>query len=419
MIYIDPPYNTGGDANIFTYNNTFNHSTWLTFMRNRLEAGKQLLKDDGFIAIAIDHCELLYLGVLADEIFGRENRLGIISVLHNPEGRQNAKYFTATNEFMLIYKKSESSVFNPVYLQENFKDSKNINEIYDKKDEIGIYKQESFIRLGGGDACLRKNKSSAWYSLYVSQNLKDISLEKKDGYVEVLPITDSGQERTWKIISKSFKKKFNNGDIYAIRENNKIKIFEKYRIEKGSPITTCWINKKYNAKKTGTNLLEEMFGDKIFSYPKSLYTIIDTLKIMTSHDDIILDFHAGSGTTGHATLALNKEDGGNRKFILVEQLDEHIEICNERNQKVLAQENINDSFIYFELAKWNETAKEKILACENLDKLIKFFDEMYEKYFLNYNLKIKDFREKDFKGNEEYFCRMNCFVLTRCFQIPL
>jgi len=394
LIYIDPPYNTGGDANIFTYNNTFNHSTWLTFMRNRLEAGKQLLRDDGFIAIAIDHFELGYLLVLSDEIFGEENRLGIISILHNPEGRQNAKYFTATNEFLLVYRKTNNSKFNSVYLQENFKDSKNIEDIYDKSDEKGIYKEEDFIRLGGGNACLRKNKPNGWYPLYVSQDLKDISLNKKTDYSEVLPITDSGQERTWKIIAKSFEDKFKIGDIYAKKENNRIKIYEKYRIDKGSPITTCWINKKYNAKKSGTNLLEDLFGSKLFSYPKSLYAVLDTLKIMTSDDDIILDFHAGSGTTGHATLTLNKEDGGNRKFILVEQLDEHIEICNERNQKVLAQENMDDSFIYFELAKWNETAKEKILACESLEELIKFFDEMVEKYFLNYNLRIKEFREK-------------------------
>jgi len=394
LIYIDPPYNTGGDANIFTYNNTFNHSTWLTFMRNRLEAGKKLLRDDGFIAIAIDHFELGYLLVLSDEIFGEENRLGIVSILHNPEGRQNAKYFTATNEFLLVYRKTNNSKFNPVYLQENFKDSKKIEDVYDKKDNKGLYKEEEFIRLGGGNACLRKNKPNGWYPLYVSESLKDISLVKKEDYSEVLPITDSGQERTWKIIAKSFEEKFKIGDIFAKKEDNKIKIYEKYRIDKGSPITTCWINKKYNAKKSGTNLLEELFGSKLFSYPKSLYAVLDTLKIMTSDDDIILDFHAGSGTTGHAILALNKEDGGNRKFILIEQLDEHIEICNKRNQKVLEQENIDDSFIYFELAKWNETAKEKIQEAKSLEELENFFDEMYERYFLNYNLKIKEFKEK-------------------------
>ena len=105
LIYIDPPYNTGGEANIFSYNNTFNHSTWLTFMKNRLEIAWQFLKDDGFIAIAIDHYELFYLGALADEIFGRENRLGIITIVNRPQGRQFAKFFSVTNEYMLVYLK--------------------------------------------------------------------------------------------------------------------------------------------------------------------------------------------------------------------------------------------------------------------------------------------------------------------------
>lgn len=251
LIYIDPPYNTGGDANIFTYNNTFNHSTWLTFMKNRISVAKDLLKDEGFIAIAIDHFELGYLIVLTDDIFGRENRLGIISIIHNPEGRQNAKYFTATNEYMLVYSKSNCSKFNSVYLQENFKDSVRIEDIFDKKDEKGIYKEENFIRLGGGNSCLRINKPNGWYPIYVSNDFKDISIIKKENYHEIYPITDSGQERSWKIISESFVKKNNEGDIFAINDNGKIKIIEKYRIDKGSPITTCWINKKYNAKKYG------------------------------------------------------------------------------------------------------------------------------------------------------------------------
>ena len=102
---------------------------------------------------------------------------------------------------------------------------------------------------------------------------------------------------------------------------------------------------------------------------------------------------------------MNKEDKGNRKFILVEQLNEHIEICKERNQKVLAQENIDDNFIYFELAKWNEEAKEKILKAKSLTELEKLFDELYERYFLNYNVKTKEFKEKILK--EEGFKKLN------------
>ena len=386
LIYIDPPYNTGGDANIFTYNNNFNHSTWLTFMKNRLTIAKKLLRDDGFIAIAIDHCELFYLGTLADEIFGRENRLGIVTVVNNPMGRNLAKYFSTINDYMLIYsKKKTEAIFNSVVLDDDF--AKNFN----KEDEHSKYKLKEFIRIGGGNDNLRSNKASCWYPLYVSSDLKEISTHKKEGYFEIYPITRTQQQRTWKLSKSSTEKILN--DLVAIKEPKEIVIYEKYRINKGQNVPTVWSDKKYNSNHQGIRLLESLLGQKSFSYPKSLYTVLDTLKIMTNKDDIILDFHAGSGTTGHAVLALNKEDGGNRKFILVEQLDKPIDICKERIQKVFEKENIEDSFIYCEIAKWNEQAKEQILACESLEELKTFFAEMVEKYFLNYNLKIKEGQE--------------------------
>jgi len=392
-VYIDPPYNTGGSLETFTYNNAFNHSSWLTFMKNRLEVAKEFLTEDGFIVIAIDHNELFYLGALADEIFGGKNRIGVVSVLSNPMGRQYAKFFSATNDYMLVYAKNETRAkFNDVVI--SWERAKTFN----LEDEKGKYKLSPFLH--DHKKGLRKLKPDNWYPIYISEDLKDISLEEKEGYFKLLPISDKGIERSWMTVRETTQERINDNELVAEKDDKgKIRLYYKFREQQR--LSTCWIDKKYNANHYGARLLEKIIGRRGVSYPKSLYLIIDTLKIMTSNEDIILDFHAGSGTTGHATLALNKEDGGNRKFILVEQLDEHIEICNERNQKVLAQENIDDSFIYFELAKWNETAKEKILDCESLEELEAFFDEMYERYFLNYNLKIKEFKEKVLK--EENF----------------
>jgi len=140
LIYIDPPYNTGGDANIFTYNNNFNHSTWLTFIKNRLEIANDLLRKDGFIAITIDHNELFYLGELADEVFGRENRIGIVSIVVKPEGRQFSKFFSASNEFMLVYAKD----INLASLENVIIDEKN-KEKFDRNDERGNYKLRQYI----------------------------------------------------------------------------------------------------------------------------------------------------------------------------------------------------------------------------------------------------------------------------------
>ncbi len=397
LIYIDPPYNTGGDTETFTYNNNFKHSTWLTFVKNRLEISKEFLRDDGFIAITIDHVELFYLGALADNIFGRENRVGVVSIVIRPQGRQFAKFFSATTEYMLVYAKNqEIANFNDVVLDEN------IAKEYDQKDEAGKFKYQPLMYSRFVEEKMKNAKERYFYPIYVSKNLQDITLEKKHGYFEVWPINKK-REICWKIQKEKFKEllKNNRNKYEALMDKGEnVQIYEKYREGEGTKIKTHWIGKRYNSTTSGTGVLKAIMGKKEFSYPKSLYAVLDTLKIMTSDDDIIMDFHAGSGTTGNAILALNKEDGGNRKFILVEQLDEHISICIERNNRVIAQENIDDNFVYLELAKWNEEAKEKILKAKNLSELEKLFGELYERYFLNYNVKTKEFKEKTFKEEE-------------------
>jgi len=406
LIYIDPPYNTGGDANIFTYNNTFNHSTWLTFMKNRLTVGRELLKDDGFIAIAIDHYELGYLIALGDEIFGEENRIGIVSVVNNPMGRNQAKYFSTVNDFMIIYaKKIELASFNNVILNDEFL------KTFDKEDGKGKYKLKNFIRIGGGDANLKKNKPSFWYPIYISPDLKDISIDYKENYFEIFPITSTGNERTWKLSKNSTLKIID--DLLAIKEKDEVVIYEKYRVEKGQKVPTIWSDKKYNANHNGIRLLEKIIKRKDFSFPKSLYTVIDTIKLMANPNDLILDFHAGSGTTAHAVLDLNKEDNGNRRFIMVEQLDNHIEICNERIEKVLSINKMEGTFTYFELKKYNQTFIEKIDSAKNIKELLEIWTQMKNKSFLNYNVDIKkqeehidDFKSLSLNEQKQHLCEL-------------
>lgn len=401
LIYIDPPYNTGGSAETFTYNNDFNHSTWLTFMKNRLETAKEFLRDDGFIAIAIDHVELFYLGALADEVFGRKNRLGIISVVHQARGRWMDKNFSASNEFMLVYSKVEGTNIRNVVIDEQKKEKFNL------EDGKGRYYLKDYIVVqGGGGGVTRKDKPTFWYPIYVSKDLKNVSLEKKKGYEKVLPITNSGRELTWVTIADTFMDRYNRGEIVIKRELGKITIYRKFREQQIIP--THWIAPRYNATSHGTLLLEKLIGRKSVSYPKSLYAVLDTIKLMTSKDDIVMDFFAGSGTTGHATLELNKEDGGNRQFILIEQLDAHMDIILKRMQKVMklnAKEknlnnfNKNESFTYCELLKYNEDAIDKIQDAKDTKSLLKIWYEMCEHYFLNYDVEIKKFNDnkKDFE----------------------
>jgi adenine-specific DNA-methyltransferase len=393
LIYIDPPYNTGGEANIFTYNNSFNHSSWLTFIKNRLETAKEFLRKDGFIAITIDHNELFYIGEIADEIFSRENRLGVITIVIKPEGRQFAKFFAVTNEFMLVYAKDINlAKFEDVIIDEKEK------EKFDRKDDKGSYKLRLYLNYNKPEISGRDVNPEGWYPFYVSKDLKTITLDKKSGYTEVWPI-DNGVEKSWQTSKKTAQERILAGEIVC--EKNKkgeLEIFFKDR--EHQRYLTHWFDSKYNATHYGTRLLEKTLGEKVkFSYPKSLYSVLDTLKIMTKGDDIILDFFAGSGTTGHATLELNKEDGGNRKFILVEQLEEHIKVCKERIQKVMQKENIKDDFVYLELMKWNENFAEKIKEAKTKDELKKLWETIKEKAFLSYKVDVKtiDKNAKDFE----------------------
>lgn len=407
LIYIDPPYNTGGNANIFTYNNTFNHSTWLTFMKNRLSIAKLFLRNDGFIAIAIDHYELGYLITLADEIFGQENRIGIVSVVNNPMGRNQAKYFSTINDFMLVYaRNTEFAKFNNVILNEDFE------KTFDLEDDISKYKLVNFIRVGGGDANLRINKPSFWYPLYVNSDLTKISTKKQGNDYEVYPITASGKERTWKLTKNSTENKLE--ELVAKRDQNgSISIMEKYRIGKGQKVPTIWNDKKYNANHHGIRLLEKIIGNKDFSFPKSLYTVLDTIKLLTNPEDIILDFYAGSGTTGHAILNLNKEEHNNRQFILIEQLKDHINICNKRIEKVLDLNDSTESIIYLELKKYNQLFIEQIEDAESTEALLKIWEQMKEKSFLDYNVDIKkqdehieEFKALELAQQKQHLCEL-------------
>jgi len=269
-IYVDPPYNTGKNliykndystdlqeslerqglidengiklsTNIET-NGRF-HSDWLSMMYSRIKLAKNLLTNDGVIVLSIDDSELINLTKICDEIFGDNNRIGIVTVVHKPEGRNQAKYFATSNEYALFYCKNQNEFeFESVILdQEMLKD-------YDSSDERGSYKLISAIAKNHGregyDKNLKINNPKNFYPIYVSNDLKEISLEDefKNGYV-AYPIT-STQERTWRYIKESMKQKILDGEFVAQIEKRKVKIYEKYRVDKGQLIKTHWIDNK-------------------------------------------------------------------------------------------------------------------------------------------------------------------------------
>jgi len=326
LIYIDPPYNTG--AKDWKYNNdyvdkqdTFRHSKWLTMMNHRLQLARELLKDDGIIVCAIDHNELFTLGVLMDEIFSEENRLGIVSVVHKPEGRNQEKFFGTSNEFALFYSKNKSiSKFNKIAIDEE------TAEKFTENDEKGNYRLKNFIRMADGKYATKEAKPKFYYPIYVSDDLNTISLEKGKDLKAIYPVIKSGVERTWKTLPNTFLDYLNEGNIVAKKENDEIVIYEK--LYEDQVIRTHWIKKEYHAYHFGTKILDSILGEKKFNFPKSVHLIEDILKLITrKNNSTILDFFAGSGTTGHAVLNLNKQDGGNRRFILCTNNEN--EICEE------------------------------------------------------------------------------------------
>ena len=309
LVYIDPPYNTGNDIiykndysisqdeyneeigmdddGNYIFTNTENngrfHSDWLSMMYSRIKLAKNLMSDDGFFAIAIDHNELFNLGEICDEIFGFSNRIGVISVVHKPEGRNQAKYIGPSNEFMLLYIKDDRKA----RIRKVALDDEQV-ALFGMRDDKGGYRLKNFIRLADGKYATREAKPDFWYPIWVAKDLSKVSVDVFNDAVPVFPITETGVERTWKTTKDTCAERIATGDILARKESGKIYIYEKLREDQ--VIKTHWINKKYHGFHFGTKILDDLLGVKTFDFPKSLYLMHDIIKLFTEKDDIILDF---------------------------------------------------------------------------------------------------------------------------------
>lgn len=393
LIYIDPPYNTEGEGNTFAYNNSFNHSSWLTFIKNRLDIARNLLSEEGVLVIAIDDYEQAHLKILCDEIFGRENFVGTVIVQSNPRGRTTNTYFATSHEYAMFYAKDIDQV------SLNFLKLTREQELdFDKKDGSGNYRLLPFRRSGGTST--PEERPNSYYPIYFDEINNIFSLEKKSGYIEIFPIDKLGKKRVWRQTRQSFLEAVKRGDMVCKKTTGKCVIYMKDRIKDGRKPKTIWADSKYDASANGTMLLKNIFsGEKLFSYPKSLYTVKDTIDIITERggEDIVLDFFAGSGTTAHAVLELNKEDGGNRQFILCEQMHYVDTVTKERVEKVI-ENNGSGDFVYMELARWNESWLEKIEKAKTGKELVELWDEMKGKAFLSYKVDLKtiDANTKEF-----------------------
>ena len=426
MIYIDPPYYFSKKLksnDSFVYNSNFKLSTWLSFMKVRLEVAKILMKDDGIIFVSIDDGGQSYLKVLMDEVFGMENFVANLPTIMNLKGNNDEFGFSGTHEYTLVFAKKIKNVkLNEFPIDEE--------EIFDEweSDEIGFFKKGAPMRATGEEDKREDRKEMFYPILIKNDSVSTITIKEhkklynketdlfddkyldlliknyeEKGYEVILPFSGNKFGRwRWGFSEKNRQKLVT--DVIINRTNDSISLYKKQRPTLGELPTkkpkSIFYKPEYSSG-NGTAQIKEFFGEKVFNNPKPMDLIKDFILLGTKKDDIILDYHSGSGTTGHAILQLNKEDNGNRKFILIEQMNYINTITIPRIEKVIKNGNINDSFIFCELAPYNEKAKEEVNNCNTLKELEKLFDTLYDKYFLNYNLKVKEFKEKVLK--EENF----------------
>lgn len=380
LIYIDPPYNTGNDG--FKYNDSFNHSTWLTFMKNRLEKAKELLSNEGVIFISCDDTEQAYLKVLLDDIFGRDNFVTNFVWRRRKTQANLAKHIAPVHDFIICVAKNKNKLvvnkipYSKEFIKKTFSNPDN--------DERGVYQTGPLARPA--------NSSNKEYSLKMP-NGREIKAK-------------------WSCSQETFDRYVKENRLVIPRDGEGMPRIKIFLSELEGQIPNTWLD-NIATNDEASKEIEIFFGtNAAFSFAKPSKLIKHIVQIGSNKDDIILDFFAGSGTTAHAVLELNKEDGGNRKFILCEQMDYIENVTSKRVQKIIEQ-NGNSSFVYLELKKYNQTFIEQTEEAKDSEALLQIWEQMKAKSFLNYNVNIKkqdehleDFKALSLAEQKQHLCEL-------------
>jgi|GEM_PF-74099 len=411
VIYIDPPYNTG--AKDWKYNNNFvdendgyRHSKWLNMMEKRLSLAKPLLKSDGVMVVAIDDNELHSLSLLIDKIFPYKVR-NTVTVVHNPHGVSRSG-FSRSHEYIVFVINIDQEINKKAAPE----DLRNIN-----------------LRRSGNNS-LRKDSPTMFFPIFVDKvNLKIIkvgdvppndfhptsqTIENEDNY-EIWPIDDSLIEKNW-YYSKNRVINSGNMELNVKWVKDKLHPYFKHSNDSQQTYKTVWVGKEYDAGAYGATLVKEITNNK-FPFPKSIYTVLDSLRaVLKTKNAVVLDFFAGSGTTGHAVLELNKEDGGNRKFILCTNNENNIceEVTYPRINKVINgydYKGQDKTTLYEKKLTWTDFSKKVEDINEDVNKIVEEnsdkFDKI-EKKIEDGTIKIVGIKNIDGKkeglgGNLQYF----------------
>lgn len=363
LIYIDPPYNTGSDG--FQYNDKFNHSSWLAFMKNRLESALELLSDDGSIWINIDDNECHYLKVLSDSIFGRANFVANIIWNNNIQSKGYLDKISSHHNHLLVYRKTSSFKINP--LPRSNED--NIN--YKNPDN---------------------DPNGKWRSCDVRNSLKRPNLmyniTTPSGHVIKHP------ENGWRFSKETFEDELRAKKIIFSEDGKRIirKIYLKDQL--GRPIESIWFSKDSGTTRIAKNEINTLFEQPLFSTPKPEKLIHRIIHISTKESDLVLDFHLGSGTTAAVAHKMG------RRYIGIEQMDYINEITVPRLQKVIEGEQGGiskdvgwqggGSFVYAELMELNAYFVCEIQKAQSAEELEKLFEVMKTEAHLNYQVALEN-----------------------------
>lgn len=331
-LYLDPPYNTS--ASEIIYKNSYKHSSWLSFLHDRVLASRKLLARDGIACLAIDDAELARLHLLLLSIFGEDNYLATVAVRSKPQGRAMAAGFSQNHEYAEFFANGTDSAVGRLPRDEDRLAR------YPERDEQGRFAWANF--RGTGANSFRRDRRKLYYPVWISESTGIVTVpemewnesrqqyepteSRPEGTVEILPIDENGTERTWMFGAERARKE-SAIEIESRKVNGEWQLYRKYRPNQSGTLPgTWWADPKYSASESGTKVLREMFRDtSLFSYPKSIHTVTDCIRCANVGSNAwVLDFFAGSGTTAHAVVDLNRQDAGSRKFAVVE-MGEHFE----------------------------------------------------------------------------------------------
>ncbi len=388
-IYIDPPYNTGNDS--FNYNDNFNHSSWLVFMKNRLEAAREFLSDDGVIFVQCDDNEQAYLKVLMDEIFLRENFVSCITHIVKPEGRMYGQV-AKTHEYILVYAKNINNlIFNEIEKE---------GHAFSYIDEKGGFdlqglENRNFRAFNG------LNIPSLRYRLFIDENQKDsngfmpVFGEYRDGLTEVFPDSRNGFDLVWRW-GKEKALKENHSLVGVFKD--RLRVFQKVRSNTTRAKSIFWDKSMITQK--GTEEVKQIFKTQVFDFPKPEALISRILEISTQENDLVLDFFAGSGTTCAVAHKMR------RHYIGIEQMDYIETITKERLKKVIEGEQGGiskkcgfkggGSFVYAELKEVNLEIKKQILNAKSKSECLKIFNDLNERFLKRADCKMDEIDSEEF-----------------------